>query len=176
MAKSGFTSYTYEVFYQSEGRWTVDLACTNRKEATSHSDALLAAKQYEAVKVTREDDASGVIEVILEEHTGRKSQKIIKIVPIDEAALCKDISDYYKFSSRHTIGRLLRQYLDDQFITALELLFDVGRMNILERNDTLFSQAVQRVGSLQAKAQDVKPLDRINALYRDLNQIKDFAS
>jgi hypothetical protein len=147
MAKSGFTSYTYEVFYQTNGRWTVDLACTSQQKATARSEVLLNANKYETVKVTRENDATGKVKTLIEESTGQKSGKVIKITPIEEAPVCKGLSDYYKFKFRRTIGRLLQQYLDDQFITSLELLFDVGRLNSLERNDALLSKAMQRVGS-----------------------------
>jgi CRP-like cAMP-binding protein len=175
MAKSSFTSYTYEVFRQENGRWTVDLACTNRQEAIARSEVLLKANKYEAVKVTQENEATGKIEILVEESTGRKSGKIIKIAPIEDAPVCKELLDYYQFDSRRTIGRLMRQYLDDQFLTSLELLFDLGRMNSLERNDTLLVKAMQRVGSLQAKSVGTKPHERVDVLYRDFSQIKDRA-
>jgi len=175
MAKSGFTRYTYEVFYQLNDRWTVDLACTIRKEATARSQVLLSANKYEAVKVTRENEATGKLETIFEQKTGQTSVKVIKVTPIERSPICKETSDYYQFDSRHTIGRLLRQYLDDQFITSLELLFDYGRMNQLEQNDSLFTKAVQQVATLQARSLGTKPLERSDVLYRNISRIKDQA-
>lgn len=175
MAKPGFPRYTYEVFYQLNGRWTVDLACTIRKEATARSQVLLSANKYEAIKVTRENEATGKLETIFEQKTGRTSVKVIKVTPIERSPICKETSDYYQFDSRHTIGRLLRQYLDDQFITSLELLFDYGRMNQLEQNDSLFTKAVQQVATLQARSLGNKPLERSDVLYRNISRIKDQA-
>ncbi|MCH7551642.1 MAG: hypothetical protein IIA35_08110, partial [Proteobacteria bacterium] len=77
--------------------------------------------------------------------------------------LCEDIADFYRFPARRTAGRLLRPYLDDQGVSALELAFSPGRLMMFERNDKLFAPAIQRVGGIQAKiAGDKKPTKRID--------------
>ncbi|MEK9723301.1 MAG: hypothetical protein VW405_07430, partial [Rhodospirillaceae bacterium] len=97
------------------------------------------------------------------------------IAPIEDSHYCKDLSAFCGFEARRTVGRLMRPYLDEYGLTALELAFDAGRLTMLEHNDKLFPAAVQRVAQLQAKQAKANPVDRANAIYKAVAEIKDLA-
>ena len=171
----GFKGTTYEVLTGDGKRWTIDSTQRVRLKAMKQAETLLATNRYDAVRVTARKDGWSRENVVFEQTATEKPGKALKVTPIEEAAVCADYADYYGFASRRTIGRLIRAYLDEQGITALELLFDAGRLNMLERNEAFFSGAMQRAGGVQAKASGETPTERINALYSMYARIKDRA-
>ncbi|MBT6364110.1 MAG: cyclic nucleotide-binding domain-containing protein [Rhodospirillaceae bacterium] len=174
MASRPKKSSSYEIMVQNNGSWTIDNVQYDEMEALKLAEELLGSKKFDAVKINRVTTATGYEQVIYEENSA-KDKSGPKITPIDDAPVCKEFKDYYGFSSRKIIGRLLRQYLDEHFITPLELLFNTGYLNMLERNDTLYSQGMQQVAGAQARATGEKPLDRVGELYKAFAQVKDRA-
>ena len=157
--KSGFTKTSYEVLVSDRGRWTIDSVHAARTLAMETAETVLARKQYEGVKVTAKKDNSAEEKVIFEEIIG-KAAKPISIAPIDKAPICGTLDEYYQFKSRRTISRLLRHYLDEHSLTALELLYSIGHLRMLERSDVLFVAAMHRVAGIQAKVTGQRPSDR----------------
>jgi hypothetical protein len=172
--RTGFTTTTYEVLVNSGGRWTIDSVHAVRSQAIQQADSLLSSGRCEGVKVTAQKDSSAQ-ETVIFERMARKPEKAISITPIRKAPVCRGIDEYYEFKSRRTIGRLLRQYLDEHGITPLELLYSVGHLNMLARNDTLFPQAIQSVAALQAKETGEKPTQRSGELSRAFEAVRDRA-
>jgi hypothetical protein len=70
---------------------------------------------------------------------------------------------------------MLRRFLDDRGLTALELAYNPAQLLMFERNDKLFSPAMQRIGGIQAKATGAKSGDRVDVLYRIFGEIKERA-
>ena len=124
---------TYEVQTESGGKWTFVASYNVKSQAIQQAQALLESHKYSGVKVIAESDRRGE-EVIFNEQS-EVTDKGLTIVPIDRSPRCDSLSDFYQLEARLTAGRLLRQYLDDAGMTAMELAFDFGRLKMLERDD-----------------------------------------
>ena len=164
---------TYEVMVAEGKRWIFESEHATRSAALQQAEILLQTGKHDGVRVNAESGRSGTQEVIFEEIIDRAN--VITIVPIDTASPCQDLADFYRFPARRTAGRLLRKFLDDQGLTALELAYNAGQLMMFERNDRLFAPAMSRVGGIQAKAMDVKAIDRTESLYKAFAQIKERA-
>ncbi|PIW29558.1 MAG: hypothetical protein COW30_04825, partial [Rhodospirillales bacterium CG15_BIG_FIL_POST_REV_8_21_14_020_66_15] len=161
---------TYEVQTESDGKWTLHASHNVKSQAIQQAQALLDTHKYTGVKVIAESDRKGT-ETIFNERS-EVTDKGLTIVPIDSSPVCETLADFYQLGARRTAGRLLRQYLDDVGMTALELAFDFGRLKMLERDDKLYIGALSRLASLQVdKEAGEKPADRQTKLERLFNQL-----
>ena len=165
---------TYEVFVGEGKRWIYDSTHATRSAALEVAEELLEAASHDGVRVVAESERAGEDEVIFEESIDRED-KVIKLNPVKDAPLCRELIDFYRFPARRTVGRLLRDYLDDQGVTALEMIHNPAQLMMFERNDRLFAQAVQRIGAIQAKATGEKPAKRTDALFKTFDIIKERA-
>ena len=162
---------TYEVLVGENNRWILDTTHNAKSNAMTRAQAMLASNQHDAVRVTRlENDTNE--EVIYQKECANKADKPISISPVNESAVCNVLDDISGFEARKTTGRLLRQYLDEWGITALELLHDHGNIRQLARMDTLYNHALHRVASVQARALDEDPKVRNDTLYRLAGQLE----
>ena len=93
------------------------------------------------------------------------AEKPITILPIDEAAFCDTLADLNGFEARKTVGRVLRRYLDEHGITALEILHSYWHLQDVQRTDKLYDQAIHRIASIQARAYDLVASEPIDKLY-----------
>lgn len=162
---------TFEVQTFDGERWTAADIHNGRSAALEQAEALLGSGNYAGVRVIADSDRAGT-ETVFEEVLDGVPGKAIQIVPVDEAAFCDEIDDYYGFEARRTAGRLLREYLDEYVMSALELAFDAGQLMTLERDDRLFPMAVQRVAGLHAKASGKKPAQHADRIYAAFDDIK----
>ena len=174
MTQTGFSGTTYEVLTGDGKRWAVDSIHRIRTRAMAQAETLLGSKNVEAVRVTAKKDGWSRENVIFEQKADGTGKKL-KVTPIDEAPPCRDLANYYWYPARRTMGRLIRQYLDEHGITALELLFDYGRLKMLELDDTFLSSAMQRVAGIQAKAAGSNLTERVEELYQAFERIKERA-
>lgn len=157
----------------SDGTWTLDTMFNVEWKALDRAKILVIQNNHNAVRVTSESDDQGArLKVIFEKKCGDGAAKRLSISRVDDTPLCFEITDYFKFESRKTIGRLLREFLDERQITALELLFDFSHLVSLERHETLIHQAIQRIAALQAKKTEQNPLDIADTLYHTFEKIK----
>jgi len=165
---------SYEVLVGDGSRWILDTTHSAKTSAMSRAQALLASNHHDAVRVTRlENDANE--EVIYQKECAHKADKPVSISPVNEAAVCNSIDDVSGFEARKTTGRLLRQYLDEWGITALELLHDHGNIRQLMRTETLYDHALHRIASIQARALNEDPKNRNDTLYGLASQVADRA-
>ncbi len=164
---------TFEVQTSDGERWAAADIHNARTPALEQAEELLSAGQYMGVRVISDSDRAGT-EIIFEKMLDG-TEKAIQVVPIDEAAMCETAEDLYGFEARRTIGRLMREYLDEHGLTALELAFDATHLMLLERDDRFFPMAVQRVAGLQAKDLGIKPAERSDWIYDAVSQAKDYA-
>ena len=98
----------------------------------------------EAVKVTREGGLKEGEDVVFHEEKSAKGKKAPPITPVKEAPECQDFADFYSFESRQTIGRLLRKYLDENGLLAIELMHEYGHLKSLLRHDDMLTKAVHK--------------------------------
>src|SRR5271154_1685684 len=106
------------------------------------------------VKTWRRGDGQAPERTIHEEMRGAP-EPIVAIVPIESAPFCADLNDCYKFESRLTVGRLLRKYVEQVFLTPTELMHNFKALKKFQEAETLYPSAVDRVASLQAKVANV---------------------
>ena len=163
---------TYEVLVGEDNRWILDGEHGTKSNAMTRAQALFDASQHDSIRVIRlENDANE--EVIFHKECTKRAEKPITISPIEEAAVCNEADDLTGFEARKTTGRLLRQYLDEWGITALELLHNHGNIRQLARMETLYGHALHRISSIQARALDEDPGERIDKLYRLASEVED---
>jgi hypothetical protein len=156
---------SYEVLTGNGSRWTIDSIHPAQTLAMGRAQALLASNQHEAVRVTRTAGRAPE-KVVFEQESGRTAEKPITISPIDEAAWCEELIDLTGFEARRTVGRVLRKYLDEHGLTALEVLHSYWHFQDLRRAGNLFDQAIHRVASIQARKRGLDASERIDRLYR----------
>ena len=169
-----FAGKTYEVFVGEGKRWIIDSTHATRSAALEVAEKLLKAANHDGVRVVAENERTGEEEIIFEESTDR-DDKVIKLNSVEDAPLCAEFIDFYRFPARRTTGRLLRNYLDDQGMTALEMIYNPAQLLKFERNDRMFAPAMQRIGAIQAKATGEQPAKRTDALFKTFDIIKERA-
>lgn len=164
---------TFEVQTSDGERWLTAGVHPGRSQALEQAEELLGAGRWMGVRVIADSDRAGT-ETVFEKMLDA-ADKPLQVVAIDSAAVCRTTDDLYGFEARRTVGRLMREYLDEYGLSALELAFDAMRLMLLERDERLFPQAVQRVAGLQAKELGVKPAERSEWLYAAVGEAKDYA-
>ena len=169
-----FAGKTYKVFVGEGKRWIIDSTHATRSAALEVAEELLKAANHAGVRVVAENERTGEEEIIFEESIDR-DDKVIKLNQVEDAPLCAEFIDFYRFPARRTAGRLLRNYLDDQGMTALEMVYNPAQLLMFERNDRLFAPAMQRIGAIQAKATGEQPAKRTDALFKTFDIIKERA-
>jgi hypothetical protein len=165
------SSRRYEVAARRDGRWLIDCLARSENEARARAEELYRDETIEAVRVVRArfgHDGTSFESVLFEqERPKQKSAPPVRIAASPaEAASCETLDDLYGRASRRAIARLLRNFLDRYGITPTELLHHHRYMRMLERQENLLTQAVQRMASLQAKARGVEPRVRGDAIDR----------
>jgi hypothetical protein len=68
------------------------------------------------------------------------------------ANICQSVEDFYRGSSRRTIRKHLRQWLEGTKLTPIELLHHADFVNKLENSGTMLQGAIQRTAMEHAKA------------------------
>lgn len=171
----GFKGTTYEVMTGDGSRWLIDSVHRQRTKATAKAEALLAAAgdAIAAVRIVAKKDGWSAEKVVFEQAAElREKTYRIQTVTGAEAAPCAGIADYYRPRARRTAGRVLRQYLDDEGITALQLMFDAGRLVMLDREGRLLGSAIQHVAGVQAKAAGEDARQRTEALFQAFERVR----
>ncbi len=163
---------TYEVLVGSGDRWVIDSIHEAKTVAMARAKSLLTSNEHDAVRVTREAGGRSE-EIVFQQECVPKAEKPITISSIDDAALCGELVDLTSFEARKTAGRVLRKYLNEYGITALEALHDHHHLRDLRRTERLFDQAIHKVASVQARAQGEDAQTRIDLLYRLATQLID---
>jgi len=162
---------TFEVQIRERDRWlTVDVH-ESRTSALNQAESLVDSGKYSAVQVLSDSDRTGT-EVIFEQATDDTDRALVKLVAVRKAPACDQIEDYYRFESRQTIGKILRQRLDQVGKSALEFLFDRTEMNLLERDEILFPQFMQIAAAAQARSNGDDASKRLEILYDAVAGIK----
>ncbi|NQU60027.1 MAG: cyclic nucleotide-binding domain-containing protein [Rhodospirillales bacterium] len=172
MAKN-LAGKTYEVLTADGNRWILDSTHDIRSTAMQAAEEIIGLNKHDGVRVVAETERTGETEVIFEETIDH--DYVVTIASVEDAPVCKNTADFYRFPARRTAGRLLRNLLDDQGLTALELAFNPGQLMMFERNDRLFGPGLQRIAGIQAKATGTEQSDRADFLFRAFDEIKERA-
>lgn len=169
-----FGKISFDIYGQIEGRWSVYSSSKYRESAIEEAKELLGSGQFDAVKVVREDENSGEEETVFSEESKNKP-KGLTVVPVEKAPLCETLEDVYGFESRKMASRVLRKYLDEQGLTAFELLHNYNQIKFLTRNEDFLSKAVHAIARAQSQGTDVKHYERVESLYDVIDQVTERA-
>ncbi len=159
----------YNVEVSDGDRWTVYTDAPSKGAAIQQAQKLLSTGQFDGAKVA--EDRGQSQEILVWQEEGKRVEKTITIVPVEEAYLCRTLDDFYKLDSRLTIGRVLRQYLDQQVLTPLELLTNKVHLTTLMRNEQLFMKAKQAIATVQVKGTDQTAMVRLKFLEQMIAKI-----
>lgn len=99
--------------------------------------------------------------------------------PNDEMIICQSPDDLYGFESRHSMGRSLRKFLNENQVTPLELLHHWGYAKRLQDDHGQLAAAIHGVGMEQAKMLGEEVTPRVRALQQlvdiAINRVRDFS-
>ena len=88
---------TYEVFTADGERWIYESTHAVRSAALEHAEELLGASgSHDGVRVVAENESTGEQEILFEEKIDRDG-KVISLVAISDAPVCKDRAVFYAF-------------------------------------------------------------------------------
>lgn len=162
----------FEILVYRDERWVLEDKRETEALARQAAKATLNKPKVGGVRVVKcWHRADGqVTETQIYEEMRQVADAPVTIVPIDEAPQCTEVGDLYKFDSRLTIGRLLRKYVEQVFLTPTELLHNHRALKRLQEADTLFPSAVDRVATVQVKAYGGESRARRDDLFKFVAQ------
>jgi hypothetical protein len=149
----------------------------DENEAIQFADNLLSKSSYTAVRVVRDFARQDGLhsETVLVEKTKTLDKKEVSTATVNDAPICTELADAYGLSSRMTIGRVFRAYLDEALITPTELLHHAREMKRLGDKGTLLMNAVDQISALQAPGGGEEAKTRRDFLHRSWDQLYDRA-
>lgn len=164
---------SYEVQCLTDKRWLTEGAFQEEAEALAFARSRLMGARAAAVRVVEEKTGIGghVRErVIFEQMAAARDKRGASALPVETATLCDTVVDLYALPARQVIARVLRHYLNQEGIAALELLAAPERLKHLVRHDDLLNQSISSVAGVQSRLFGGQPQDRITALFALLGE------
>ena len=117
---------SFEISGSSEGRWTIDCVIHDEDEAISHGRTMLRTGQFDEIRIVRHRTGPTGFTVeteILREAAPKDKRTTVGLAgDPDQAPLCQDAEALYGIDARLAIGKLMRRYLEQEGITATELM------------------------------------------------------
>jgi hypothetical protein len=146
---------SFEVQVLQDKHWVIAEMAGDEGKAKAFLENLLQTGNHEAVRVVkdyRRIDGTHSETVVVEKKADQKAALPVQLSAITEAPPCSALADYYALPARLTMGRLLRKYFDEVFITPTELLHSAAELKRFGDKDRLLFSACDRVAFLQAHA------------------------
>lgn len=168
---------SFEVQVLRQGRWMTESARDRQDEARQLAQKFLSDKKCEGARVVASKvGRDGLIseKVIFEQSQTGGGDGPARINPIDSCPpRCQQTRDYFGLESRMTINRILRTYLEDNFLTPTELLHVFKEIQRVWDKDNLIPSAADRIASLQTKIGGPQSAnERREEIYASLDQIQ----
>jgi hypothetical protein len=163
----------YELYGHDGRRWLIDSVHPTLTKSLIRCDQL-SDDANSAFTLLRVVDAGGDgtrRQVVHEQSVRRGKRAKVRMQPVEEAWHCVRQVDYYAVQARLLVGRLLRRFLDDERLTALELMHDYGHLRRLMRDDRLYAQAINHVAVLQARQAEMPTAERRAELERAIQAV-----
>jgi hypothetical protein len=170
-------STSFEVQVLQDQRWILNKVVDEESAAVEFADNLLSKNNYTAVRVVRDFARQDGLhsETVLLEKSKTPQKTEISTSMVAEAPICTELSDAFSLSSRLTVGRLFRAYLDEVFLTPTELLHNAREMKRLADKGSLLMNAVDQITRLQAPQGGEEGKARRDFLHRAWEQLWDKA-
>lgn len=144
----------YEIRVNRGGRWQIESAESNEKDAIASAKRRIGMPGVEGVRVVTEVTSrlGRVSENVVFEQQGRVADSgVVTIAPIETApAKCEDSKDLYGGNARLTMAKLFRNYTSKMNLTVSEVLYNARELKRVMEKDNLLSSAVSKVATLQA--------------------------
>jgi len=163
----------FEVYGYDGARWLIDSVHDTLASAIGRCEELAAdyRARFQTVQVIDQEKFANRRAVVHEQARARGGGTAVRIQPISEVSHCERLIDYYMLQARLVVCRLLRGFLDDERITALELMHDYTRLRRLMRDERLYPKALSHVATLQAKAEGTTPQHRMDQIDKAVERI-----
>jgi hypothetical protein len=162
----------FEVFRRAgaRGGWTLHEVVGERERALTMAQEMMAGEKATGVKVVKEtyDDESGdylTLKIFEDGHNKMKVAPAQEETP--QALPCFKPDDLYSYHARHTMRRLLGDFLARNKITITELIHRADMLEKLEATGTLYQHAVQKIAVAQAASSTVP----VQQIVKNLNEL-----
>jgi hypothetical protein len=161
----------FEISCLSEGRWTIDCVVHDEEEAVNYGRTLLRAGECEEIRIVRHRTGPTGFTVeteILREVAPRDKKASVALAgDPDQVPVCQHSEALYGIDARLAVGKLMRRYLEQEGITATELMHVWPYMRRLDdKAGQLVAAAMYRVSESQAKILGIGPKERLATLQR----------
>ena len=165
----------FEIQVNRGGRWQIESAESNEKEAIAAAKRRIGMAGVEGVRVITEvtNRLGRVSENVVFEQLGRVGDTgIVTIAPIDTAPPhCEKPKDLYGGNARLTMSKLFRNYTSKMNLTVSEVLYNARELKRVMEKDNLLSSAVSKVASLQAGAGAAEAKARRDELFGMIDEV-----
>lgn len=164
----------YEILSEHGGGWNAEAIVPDKAEAIERANDLKRQKGNDAVKVMYVSFNNAVGAFVEQEILllgARPSPARAYGDGLDAGSPCRSMEQIFSLQSRQAIRRVMRQWLDAQRLTAVELLHLPEYINKFEASGTMLQSAVQRTAMAQAGAYKVDVNSRQRELYSLFDQI-----
>lgn len=161
--------HTFDVQAYRKGRWLDDGTFDREELARAHLSALVRSGEWDGIRIVQirhQPSGASTRRVILTNMRSADAGRDMIAPPPAETPLCRRVPDIYSLDSRMAISRIFRHFLTENQLTVIELLHLPAAMTQLRQTGNLFSQAVLRVGTDQARRSGAEPRSRIAELER----------
>jgi len=164
----------YEILSEHGSGWNAEAIVPDKAEAIERANDLKRQKGNDAVKVMYVS-FNNAVGAFLEQEIlllgARPSPARVYGDGLDAGSPCHSMEQIFSLQSRQAIRRVMRQWLDAQRLTAVELLHLPEYINRFEASGTMLQSAVQRTAMAQAGAYKVDVNVRQRELYSLFDQI-----
>lgn len=141
----------FEIQVYQRDHWVIEGQEKDEAAAVSYAKSQISQGKVEGMRVlrqwTRADGAVVETEIFCQ---FRPKNDRITIQTVDAAPRCEEIEEFYGTDSRFTIGRVLRQYLEQVVVTPTEIMHNFAELKRLRDKDTLVPSAIGHVAQVQA--------------------------
>lgn len=167
--------FSYEIQTYRDGRWVIDCVLEEVEEETAIARArdLLKADACEQVKVLRQRSGAGTsveTQVFHETRKGKGKGQPTATAGVEVGFVCADLAELYDLKSRVVIGQVLREYLDREVVSPIELLHCYSHQKRLQACGNLVPSAVSIVAAAQGRLPGQNTKARLDAVYRLVDQ------
>jgi hypothetical protein len=162
----------FEIHAYRDEHWVLEDMRETEATARQFAKATLNKSRVGGVRIVktwRRSDGQVTETTIHEEMRGTVEAQVT-IVPIESAPPCNELKDFYRLDSRLTIGRILRKYVEQVFLTPTELLHNHKALKKFQEGSTLYAAAIDRVATIQARSANTDFKARKEELLRFANQ------
>ncbi|GEO81065.1 hypothetical protein [Pararhodospirillum oryzae] len=166
----------YEVQVYKDKRWITEEIHNDEAEAIAAARKAAQKGQVDGTRVVNDrvgPDGLHRERVVFEEMLRSIGNQPARITPIEDAPLCQSVEDVYSLESRMTIGRLIKRYLEQQFVVPSELLYCYSPLGRFQDMDAqLMPSAVERIVTLHCRmSPELDPKEHRDEIYRWIDEI-----